>query len=89
MQVTDDMVNRFLTWRLPNSVCADTNACIPGASERYGTSLLSASETREMLAHVLGAFPQPMTREFCAAFPGTAAGIINELARQIDGTPTA
>ena len=30
------------------------------------------------------AVPEPMTREFCAAFPGTAAGIINELARQID-----
>ena len=30
------------------------------------------------------AAPEPMTREFCAAFPGTAAGIINALARQID-----
>lgn len=28
--------------------------------------------------------PAPMTREWCANYPGTAAGIINELARQID-----
>jgi hypothetical protein len=27
---------------------------------------------------------EPMTREFCVDYPGTAAGIINRLARQID-----
>jgi hypothetical protein len=28
--------------------------------------------------------PAPMTREWCAAYPGAAAGIINSLARQVD-----
>lgn len=35
-----------------------------------------------------GERPAPMTREFCADFPGTAAGIINELAQQIDAATT-
>jgi len=35
-----------------------------------------------------GERPAPMTREFCAAFPGTVAGIINELAQQIDAATT-
>jgi hypothetical protein len=30
--------------------------------------------------------PAPMTREWCAAYPGAAAGIINRLARQVDAT---
>lgn len=49
--VTDDLVNRFLTWPVPASVCPDG---VPGQPGRTGTNLLSAAEARQMLEHVLG-----------------------------------
>ena len=52
MQVTDDMVNRFLTWPVPASVYPDGE---PGKPVRTGTNLLTHSEARAMLEHVLGA----------------------------------
>lgn len=53
MKIDDEMVQRFLTWPLPASVCADLCATQQGAPHRTGTSLLSASEAREMLEYVL------------------------------------
>lgn len=53
MQVTDHMVNRFLTWPVPASVYPDGT---PGQPGRSGTNLLNAEQARAMLAHVLGAF---------------------------------
>ena len=50
--VTDEMVNRFLTWKLPLSVSADQCATIPNYVERTGTNLLTAVEARAMLEHV-------------------------------------
>lgn len=52
--VTDEMVNRFLTWPLPDSVSADGCATLPGFKPRSGTNLLSFSEAKAMLEHVLG-----------------------------------
>lgn len=60
--VTPEMVDRFLQWPLPETVCADR--CTTEAryyqkrgydiDHRCGTNLLSADEARQMLEHVLG-----------------------------------
>ncbi len=49
----ETMVDRFLSWQLPESVCADLCATTPKEG-RYGTNLLSASEAKEMIEHLLG-----------------------------------
>ncbi len=49
----DELVNRFLAWPLPNSVCSDLCATKQGYPGRSGTTLLSATETRQMLEYVL------------------------------------
>jgi hypothetical protein len=51
--VTDEMVNRFLSWPLPASVCSDLIVTQAGAPHRIGTNLLTATEARAMLEHVL------------------------------------
>lgn len=56
MTVTDDMVNRFLRWPLPASVCSDL--CVTESKyphSRSGTNLLTEDETRQMLEFVIGA----------------------------------
>ena len=67
--VTAEMVDRFLSWPLPESVCADL--CTTESSfyqkrgythdGRCGTNLLSEGEARQMLEHVLNVAPQPST----------------------------
>jgi hypothetical protein len=62
MSVTDEMVNRFLSWPLPESVNSDV--CVTKdygqrygfvpLPQRTGTNLLTADEARQMLEHVLG-----------------------------------
>lgn len=50
----DRLVNRFLAWPLPKSVCSD--ACVTDKDyphPRSGTNLLTADEARQMLEHVL------------------------------------
>lgn len=59
MQVTDEMVDRFLTWALPASVCADPCATRPDMPNRSGTNLLTATEARAMLEHVLATTTMP------------------------------
>lgn len=49
----DRLVERFLTWPLPDSVCADLNATQQGAPHRSGTNLLSAAEAKQMFEYVL------------------------------------
>jgi len=58
MIITDEMVEMFLTWPLPDSVCADLCATKQGAPYRSGTNLLSAIEARKMLEHVLSGTQQ-------------------------------
>jgi hypothetical protein len=57
MQVTDEMVTRFLNWPLPKSVCPD--ACVMNTEypHRVGTNLLTAIEARQMLEYILT--PEP------------------------------
>jgi hypothetical protein len=50
----DGLVNRFLAWPLPETVCSDT--CVTERNypfPRVGTNLLTADEARQMLQHVL------------------------------------
>lgn len=63
MQVTDQMVNRFLAWRLPQTFAPDNGIkftppapVAPGYFDGWpvGTNLLTATEARAMLEHVLG-----------------------------------
>lgn len=62
MQVTDDMVTRFLGWPLPKSFAPDCGISFDGRKDDQwnknktwpvGTNLLTAIETRAMLEHVL------------------------------------
>lgn len=46
-----ELVNRFLAWPVPASCYPDGK---PGEPGRIGTNLLSATEARLMLEHVLG-----------------------------------
>ncbi|WP_435607677.1 NUMOD4 domain-containing protein [Pseudomonas knackmussii] len=55
----DTLVNRFLSWQLPDEVCADPCASMPGYAYRTGTNLLTAEQARTMFVHVLAAAPQP------------------------------
>jgi hypothetical protein len=52
----DKLIDRFLAWPLPDSVCPDActiNKRAHGAPIPTGTNLLSAIEARQMLEHVL------------------------------------
>lgn len=51
-EITEEMVQRFLSWPLPNDVCADAVACKQGAPHRTGTNLLTATQARQMIEHV-------------------------------------
>lgn len=60
----DALVSRFLAWPLPDSVCADECASVPGHPLRHGTNLLTANEAKAMLLHVFGdAVPVERTAE--------------------------
>jgi hypothetical protein len=63
--VTDEMVNRFLAWKLPENFAPDggitfmprSNEHMPwggNKNEPTGTNLLDATQARAMLEHVLG-----------------------------------
>lgn len=51
--VTDEMVNRFLSWPLPATVLPDSCVLDRSYPHRSGTHLLNADEARAMLEHVL------------------------------------
>jgi hypothetical protein len=54
----DAMVDRFLAWPLPASVCSDL--CVTYVDyphSRSGTNLLTAAEARAMLGYVIGVAP--------------------------------
>ena len=69
-RVTDAMVNRFLSWPLPESVCSDE--CVtrtagewtPEYPQRTGTNLLTADEARKMLEYVLGEYTNRCPHEW-------------------------
>jgi len=47
------LVDRFLLWPLPVSVCSDLCVTFHGRTDRIGTNLLTAIEARAMLEFVL------------------------------------
>ena len=53
VKVSEEMVSRFLSWPLPQSVRADACATDPTYPHRIGTNLLTADEARQMLEYVL------------------------------------
>jgi len=57
IKVTDEMVNRFLTWKLPNDFCPDGGISFTPVNHPtawpVGTNLLTATQARAMLMHVL------------------------------------
>ena len=53
MTMIDNLVTRFLTWPLPDDVCADSCASVQGYPNRSGTNLLTAAQAKQMLTHVL------------------------------------
>ena len=64
MKVTEEMVNRFLCWRLPSDFSPDCGINFDGRKPDQwnpnkgwpvGTNLLTATQARAMLEHVLGA----------------------------------
>ncbi len=90
-RVTNEMVNRFLCWRLPATFNPDgpisfDSRCKDPQSHWWpvGTNLLNANEAREMLAHVLGADPSQ------APIPVGAGGIrpLNRVTEGADPSPT-
>jgi hypothetical protein len=56
MQVTDEMVSRFLTWPVPADVYPDGT---PGQPGRTGTNLMTHEQARQMLTHVLAGTKAP------------------------------
>lgn len=49
------LVDAFLSWPLPDSVCSDGCVTERGAPHRTGTNLLTADEARQMFEHALAA----------------------------------
>lgn len=46
------LVNRFLAWPLPESVCSDLCVTRQGDKHRSGTNLLTEGEARQMFEYV-------------------------------------
>ncbi len=63
-QAVADMVNAFLKWKLPESVCSDTCVTRQGPG-RIGTNLLTMGETIQMLQEVVC----PIIRRYLAIDP--------------------
>lgn len=57
------MIDRFLSWPLPESLCSDPCASMPGYPHRTGTNLMTAEQAKAMLLHVLAAAPAPVQEE--------------------------
>lgn len=59
----DRLVERFLSWHLPNTVQSDSCVTLYGyAHTRTGTNLLSATEARQMIEHLMAADVFPYTQ---------------------------
>lgn len=56
------VVDEFLRWPLPDSVCCDPCACTPGYPNRSGTNLLTAQQARQMFEYLLEKLPRAESR---------------------------
>jgi hypothetical protein len=75
------LVDRFLAWKLPETLAADPCVTQPNTLHRTGTSLLTAPEARQMLEHVLGLNDQhPLVTEDQATLT-LAVAIADDAAR--------
>ena len=54
----EELVNKFLSWPLPLSVCSDSCVTMMDYPTRWGTNLLTATETEQMLNYVVGSLLQ-------------------------------
>lgn len=59
--IVDKMVDRFLSWPLPQSVCSDTCVTDPKYPNRIGTNLLTSDEARQMIEYLFEALPMGET----------------------------
>jgi len=55
-KLVGELVDKFLAWPLPNSVCADLCATKQGYPHRSGTTLLNATEAKQMVEHLFTDF---------------------------------
>lgn len=53
-RIVSRLVDKFLAWPLPESVCSDQCAGERGYPHRSGTNLLTAAEAEQMIRHLLG-----------------------------------
>lgn len=68
--VTDEMVNRFLAWKLPDDFNPDGGVTKRVGATPVGTNLLTAVQARAMLEHVLGAaLPTTATLDLASDAP--------------------
>jgi hypothetical protein len=49
----DILVEAFLSWPMPDSVCSDRCVILRGYPNRVGTNLLTATEAKQMFRYVL------------------------------------
>ena len=50
----DEMVNRFLGWKLPENFNPDCGISYKKIGDPVGTNLFMATQAREMIKHILG-----------------------------------
>ena len=53
------LVDRFLSWPLPESLCSDPCASMPGYPHRTGTNLMTAEQAEAMIEYVISTSRQP------------------------------
>lgn len=56
--ISKELINRFLTWQLPDTVCVDPICARRGNVNEYrtGTNLMTHAEAEQMLVHVLAGY---------------------------------
>lgn len=92
MNVTKEMVDRFLRWPMPVDFYPDGGISFTKPESPHswpvGTNLFTAQQAESMLADVLGlTLEEGMSAAWCAVHPASAAAVINELARRLDAMP--
>lgn len=78
----DVLVDRFLSWPLPESVCADGCATQRGYPHRTGTTLLTADEARQMLEYLLPSRPSTGWYRRLIAKAGDEPTVIGPVAQE-------
>jgi hypothetical protein len=93
MNITKGMVDRFLCWKLPADFRPDGGVSFAPCHKTpsspdwpVGTNLLTAAQAESMLVVAMNLTPdEGISPDWCATYPESAAAIINDLARRLDG----